>query len=84
MDVTRFLGSQYLWIDVLCMVQDWDEDRDREIASMSEIYRNVTMNWVGTRACWLMNIPDQQKIQMPRDFPASLRLGHGTPDRTGP
>ncbi|KAK3900309.1 HET-domain-containing protein [Staphylotrichum tortipilum] len=36
----REVGIQYLWIDALCIVQDWDEDWDREAARMAEVYRN--------------------------------------------
>lgn len=42
-DVTRRLGCRYLWVDALCIVQDWDEDRNREIANMGEVYRNAIM-----------------------------------------
>lgn len=40
---TRELGIPYLWVDALCIVQDDDEDRSRELASMAQIYRHATV-----------------------------------------
>ncbi|ORY18945.1 heterokaryon incompatibility protein-domain-containing protein [Clohesyomyces aquaticus] len=36
--VTRRLGVRFLWIDVLCIIQDSEEDKDREIARMAAVY----------------------------------------------
>ncbi|KAK2023990.1 heterokaryon incompatibility protein [Colletotrichum zoysiae] len=38
--VARHLGSDYLWIDSLCIVQDSKEDWTTEAASMGNIYKN--------------------------------------------
>ncbi|KAH9889052.1 heterokaryon incompatibility protein-domain-containing protein [Cubamyces lactineus] len=37
--VTRALGLRFLWIDSLCIIQDSQEDMDRELARMRDIYR---------------------------------------------
>ena len=37
--VTRALGILFLWIDSLCIIQDSDEDKHRELASMRDVYR---------------------------------------------
>ncbi len=41
--MARKLGFHYLWIDSLCIIQDDDADREREIQMMDEIYRNATL-----------------------------------------
>ncbi|EPE33442.1 Cytochrome P450 [Glarea lozoyensis ATCC 20868] len=38
--VTRKLGIPFLWIDSLCIIQDSEEDWQRESAMMGDIYRN--------------------------------------------
>lgn len=37
---TSGLGIRYLWIDALCILQDSNEDRLRQIRMMAKIYRN--------------------------------------------
>ncbi|OJT10402.1 hypothetical protein TRAPUB_13094 [Trametes pubescens] len=37
--VTHTLGFRWLWVDSLCIVQDSDEDKRREISRMHHIYR---------------------------------------------
>ena len=36
--ITRELGERFLWIDSLCIIQDYEEDWAREAAMMAEIY----------------------------------------------
>lgn len=36
--VTRALNIRYLWIDALCIIQDSDDDKIRELAKMASIY----------------------------------------------
>ncbi|KAK3362568.1 heterokaryon incompatibility protein-domain-containing protein [Lasiosphaeria hispida] len=38
--VTRKMGCKYLWIDALCILQDSDDDKSREIGQMARIYRD--------------------------------------------
>jgi hypothetical protein len=42
--VARRFSVQYLWIDALCIIQDSREDRDREIATMHDVYANSACN----------------------------------------
>lgn len=37
--IARCLGCRYLWIDSLCIIQDSDEDWQRERAKMRHVYR---------------------------------------------
>lgn len=39
--ITRELGLEYLWIDSLCIVQDSQEDWEKESAKMGDIYRHL-------------------------------------------
>jgi hypothetical protein len=41
--VTRKLGIRYLWIDALCIIQDDDDDKKRELRVMGNIYRDATL-----------------------------------------
>ncbi|KAL7916464.1 heterokaryon incompatibility domain-containing protein [Trichoderma velutinum] len=44
MYVTRCLGIRYLWIDSMCIMQDDDSEKAKEIALMGEIYYNSSLN----------------------------------------
>ncbi|KAI0537072.1 heterokaryon incompatibility protein-domain-containing protein [Xylaria digitata] len=39
-ECTRALGYRYLWVDALCIIQDSEDDKLREISNMSSIYRD--------------------------------------------
>jgi hypothetical protein len=44
MYVTRCLGIRYLWIDSMCIMQDDNAEKGKEIALMGEIYYNSSLN----------------------------------------
>jgi len=37
--LTRSLLIPYLWVDSLCIIQDLEEDKIREIATMAQVYK---------------------------------------------
>ncbi|KAI0142754.1 HET-domain-containing protein [Xylariaceae sp. FL1272] len=41
--VTRQLGFRYLWVDALCIMQDSQEDKLKELPMMGQIYRHSAM-----------------------------------------
>ncbi|KAL7924429.1 heterokaryon incompatibility domain-containing protein [Trichoderma austrokoningii] len=41
--VTRQLGFRYLWVDALCIIQNCDTDKKKEISRMSAIYKNAAV-----------------------------------------
>lgn len=41
--VTRNLGFRYLWVDALCIVQDDDDDKNKQFAVMGDIYRKSAL-----------------------------------------
>ena len=45
---SRYLGIRYLWIDSLCIIQDDDEDWNREAALMVQIFQNSTITIAAT------------------------------------
>ncbi|GAW12861.1 hypothetical protein ANO14919_022320 [Xylariales sp. No.14919] len=48
-DITRKIGFRYIWIDALCIVQDGEEAKAREIARMHEIYRDATLTLIASQ-----------------------------------
>src|SRR5947209_1194200 len=40
----------YIWIDALCIIQDDEEDKEKEIKNMGHIYRNAFLNVGGIAA----------------------------------
>ena len=48
--VCRCLGIKYLWVDVLCIVQDSLHDKTTEIAKMPYIFSNAILTITATRS----------------------------------
>ena len=40
LQIARGLGCRYIWIDALCIIQDSDSDKAREIAKMKDVFQN--------------------------------------------
>jgi hypothetical protein len=49
-EITRLLSIQYLWIDSLCIIQDSDEDWQKQAPEMGKIYHNSWCNLAATAA----------------------------------
>jgi len=49
-DVTKYLGVRYLWIDSLCIIQDDRRDWEVQAAQMAEIYGRAYLTVAGTVA----------------------------------
>ncbi|KAL4258744.1 hypothetical protein AB1N83_011533 [Pleurotus pulmonarius] len=47
---TRSLGLRFLWIDALCILQDSDEDKARELPLMRRIYRDAYVTIIAASA----------------------------------
>ncbi|KAK4466839.1 heterokaryon incompatibility protein 6 [Cladorrhinum samala] len=48
--VTQQLGIPYLWVDSLCIIQDDETDRVKEVAHMANIYKNAYITISAARA----------------------------------
>ena len=48
--LTRSLLIPYLWVDSLCIIQDLEEDKIREIATMAQVYKNSWVTFSAARA----------------------------------
>lgn len=48
--VTEKLGLEYLWVDALCIIQDDEEDRAREIDLMGHVYEKAEVTIMASRA----------------------------------
>lgn len=49
-DVCRRIGTNYIWIDSLCIVQDSTEDWKEEAVKMGSIYQNAVFTIAATRS----------------------------------
>ena len=43
MQVVKYLGKRYLWVDSLCIVQDNDNDKEQQLSIMDSIYSNAEL-----------------------------------------
>lgn len=49
-DLTKRLGFRFLWIDALCILQDSEQDKEKELSSMHRIYRDSLLTIVASSA----------------------------------
>ncbi|KAG0649287.1 hypothetical protein D0Z07_4326 [Hyphodiscus hymeniophilus] len=50
LQVAQSLGIEYIWIDSLCIIQDFPDDWAKEAASMHSVYSNAVVNIVAADA----------------------------------
>ncbi|KIM92831.1 hypothetical protein OIDMADRAFT_173779 [Oidiodendron maius Zn] len=48
--VASELGVSYLWVDSICIIQDDEVDKAKEISQMPQVYRNATVTILASRA----------------------------------
>jgi hypothetical protein len=46
---TNLLGIRYVWVDSLCIIQDDDDDKSREISQMAMVYSHSTLTIMARR-----------------------------------
>ncbi|EIW54394.1 HET-domain-containing protein [Trametes versicolor FP-101664 SS1] len=66
--VTVALGFRYLWADSLCIVQDSDESKRREIGRMHHIYRDAYLTIIAASASRVGEGFLQERPAASRDF----------------
>lgn len=49
-ECTRALGYRYLWVDALCIMQDVQSEKLKEIGNMASIYRNAAVTIIAAVA----------------------------------
>lgn len=47
---TLKLGLRYLWVDSMCIIQDSEDDKTREIGQMARVYTHATLTIAARRA----------------------------------
>jgi hypothetical protein len=49
MDLVRNIGLQFLWVDALCIIQDDQAQKHRDITNMAGIYANASLTILATQ-----------------------------------
>lgn len=78
-EITRRLGKRYLWVDVLCIVQDSRENKDREISRLQDYFAESFVTVIAASAESCMS----GFLQSRRDFRGRFQ-GEMLPDRLPP
>ncbi|OAL23377.1 hypothetical protein AYO22_06427 [Fonsecaea multimorphosa] len=48
--IARALGVRFIWVDAYCILQDSDDDKQREIGNMGEIYKHSFLTIIASKA----------------------------------
>lgn len=76
--VARELGIKFLWVDSLCIIQDDEKDKMREIAQMHEIYQRAVI----TISAAISESSRDGFLTVRKLLPSSVRLKYRGPDGT--
>jgi hypothetical protein len=88
---TRKLGIRYLWVDALCIIQDDENDKNKELRGMGRIYQfsTVTLAEFSSKTFYdgfvhTLAPPDVEgfpllPFRLPNDDMASIRLVKNSP-----
>ena len=86
------IGYRYLWVDSLCVLQDSEEDKERECRATADVYRNsaltIVLDQLNNSAYNRADMQDKQDIQDGKDIqygssrrPDGIQSPSGTPSR---
>ena len=73
--VARAVGMRYLWVDAICIIQDSDDDKDREISAMDGVYRRALFTISAESAATA-----QEGFLSQRHTPTSYQIPFRCPD----
>ncbi|KAF2141670.1 uncharacterized protein K452DRAFT_204684, partial [Aplosporella prunicola CBS 121167] len=84
MSICKRLGEEYLWVDLLCIVQDDQENKQRQINSMAWIFSSTVLTIISacgnTMGCPIAGVSqDRQLLQQQTDF-SGLQVTSILPD----
>ncbi|KAI0328349.1 HET-domain-containing protein [Cubamyces sp. BRFM 1775] len=83
--VARALGVYFLWIDSLCIIQDSQEDKNRELRGMRDVYRHAycTIDAASARAVSEGFLQDRRPLEPAATLPFVCPQGSGDSPRLG-
>jgi serine/threonine protein kinase len=59
------LGIRYIWTDSLCVLQDNEDDKQRECANMATVFRNAALTLVLDQLDEALNVPASNTVEDP-------------------
>ncbi|ETS84258.1 hypothetical protein PFICI_02283 [Pestalotiopsis fici W106-1] len=86
MTVTLLLGYRYVWIDSICIIQDSNEDKSKQLAAMDHVYTRAALTIVaaggdGADAGLPGLVPGSRSLtQVVADYSSELKLVTLQPD----
>ena len=72
MTITSRLGYRYLWVDRLCIVQDDEVHKQRQLASMAAIYTNASITIIASHGDDSRGLPGSEPGHSPLRRPFSI------------
>ena len=79
--ITRGLNINYLWVDILCIIQDLKDDWTRESSKMNLVYRQAYIRLAasgakdGTERCFFSRKALPNPVTVPVTYPLNKELG---------